>query len=144
MREFGDDSSAGSTPPPRSRDDDFSPLGYYLNSEFLSPTPAADAGAAEGDDDLWRHLAQDGWCFSSDKHHGQQHQHHGQHQHQQQQLTFRSAASEPFRQNNACLGGGGARRPPRPSSLLERSNKRVENDAQESRNQFDCINNDQV
>ncbi|PON44137.1 hypothetical protein TorRG33x02_331780 [Trema orientale] len=91
MREIVESSSAGSTPPNL---DPLSSWNYVLDSLF--PKPAAEC-------DLWRNLADDGWCFFSDN----------QRENSQQYLfdTGRSAASEPLCQKiNAC-----PRHSPRPS-----------------------------
>ncbi|GMN53198.1 hypothetical protein TIFTF001_022342 [Ficus carica] len=93
MREIGDSSSAGSTPPP-SNLENFSPSHFFIDDP-LSPRPPL------ADDDLWKHLESDGWCFFSDNNH-----------HDSQQLfnVGRSTVSEPFRPMNADC-----RRPPHPS-----------------------------
>lgn len=108
MRDFGDDSSAGSTPPP-SNLDGFSPSGFFADDDDLPP--AAPPPAAE--DELWTHLELDGWCFNSDNNH-------------QPDQIFRPAASDPVRQKSGC----GSRRPPRPSraaSSVRETNKRKKN-----------------
>ena len=94
MREIGDSSSAGSTPPPPNLEN-FSPSHFFIDDPLSPRPPLADH------DDLWKHLESDGWCFFSDNNH-----------HDSQQLfnVRRSTVSEPLRPMNADC-----RRPPHPS-----------------------------
>ena len=101
MREIGDSSSAGSTPPPPNLD-------HFSPTNFLAD-PVVSPKATAADDDLWKHLADDGWYFWSDN------------LHDSQSYLFnvsRAAASEPLCQKNA-----GSRRPPRPCAAAARKRK---------------------
>ncbi|XP_062096867.1 protein FAR1-RELATED SEQUENCE 7-like [Humulus lupulus] len=105
MREIGDSSSAGSTPPPPASFDHFSPTNFFadypVTDDPIDPKPGSD----HHDDLLWKHLADDGWCFFSDNNNTMHDSHH------QTFTNGRPTASEPLFHNNAAT-----RRPPIPSS----------------------------
>ncbi|KAM6547826.1 hypothetical protein CsatB_019502 [Cannabis sativa] len=112
MREIGDSSSAGSTPPPPPPPvsfDHFSPTSFFADDPVTTDHHDPNKAANNSDhDELWKHLADDGWCFFSDN------MPHGDGDDSQLFTSGRATASEPLLQKNAT-----SRRPPLPSSKLK-------------------------